>query len=93
MGTFATGSAGPEDRRFGLDIQVDSEDIDLQNIVPGVPRPGFALADLYIHPEGPFDCCTQSQAAGYMLALLHLLLRACQPHHISLAHQLRERML
>lgn len=91
--TFAEEYSGPDHMRFGLGIEVDPEDIDLQNIVPGVPRPGFALTDLYIHPEGPFDCCTQSQAAGYMLALLLLLLVwACQPH-VSLSHRLWETVL
>lgn len=94
-GTVALVAAGPEDiaglgdMRVGLDIEVDLEDMDM---VAGVIHPGSVLAGLYIRPEGPFDCCTPSQAPGYMLAIL-LLLGACQPPHSSSAHRLWERVL
>ncbi len=106
-GSFALVPAGPEDMRLGLDIEFDHEDIGLRNIglrnmvlrniVPGpsaaeAVRPGSALAGLYIHPEGPYDCCTRHQAAGNTLAL-PLLLKSCQPPHFSLAHPLWELVL
>ena len=96
-GNFALVHAGLEDMRVGLDIEVDLEDIGLRNMGPGpsaagVIRPGCTLAGLYIRPEGPFDCCTQRRAAGYVLTLL-LLPRACQPPHSLLAHRLWERVL
>ena len=96
-GTIALVPAGPEGKRVGLDIGVDFEDIGLQGMVAGpsagrVVRPDSALAGLCIRPEGPFDCCIQREAAGYMLGLL-LLLRARQPPHFSSAHRLRERVL
>ena len=95
-GRFGMVPAGLEDTRFGLDIVVDPDNIGLQSMVPGpstagVIRRDSALAGLYIRPEGPFGCCTQSQAAGYMSALL-LLLRACQPPQFPLAHRLWERV-
>ena len=91
------GPAGPEDMRFGLDIEVDLEDSGLQSMLPGastagVTRPGSALAGPCSRPGGPLDSCTGSRAPGYMLAL-RLLLRTCQPPHFSLARRLWERVL
>ena len=96
-GKIALVPAGPEGTRVGLDIGIDFEDIGLQDTVPGpsagrVFRPDTALAGLYIRPEGPFDCCTRREAAGYMLVLL-LLLKACRPRHFSSAARLWERFL
>lgn len=92
-GTFALVRAGPEDMRFGLSIEIDLEHIPGASTA-GVIRPGYALAGLYIRPEGPSDYCTQNQVAGCMLALLLLLLlRVCQPHHLSLSRGLWKRVL
>ena len=96
-GTTALVPAGSENTSFDVDTEVDFEDIGLQDMVlgpsaGGVVRHGSALAGLYIRPERPIDCCIQRQAAGYMLALL-LLLRACQPPHLSSAHHLGESVL
>ena len=68
-GTIVTAPAGPEDTRFGFDIEVDSNETEVdpentgfQSMIPGTSaartvRPGSALVRLYNRLEAPFDYC------------------------------------
>ena len=76
-GKIVTAPAGPEDTRFGLDIEADShetefdpEDTGFQGMIPGASaartvRPGTALVRLYNRLEVPFDYYIRDWAAGY----------------------------
>ena len=68
-GTIVTAPAGPEDTRFGLDIEADSNETEVdpentgfQSMIPGTSAARMACPDsasvrLYNRLEVLFDCC------------------------------------
>ena len=103
-GKIVTVPAGPGDTRSGLDVEVDSNETEVdpentgfQSMIPGASaartvRPGTALVRLYDRLEVSFDYYIRDWAAGYILALL-LRSWACQPLQFSSADHLWERVL